>query len=153
MLSTQAEARRFKIDRAPGAFNAELLLLIDDLVSQFEDGVGLVKFKGEDERGRECLVNLYVSESSSYLTLSRKKKAFYDEFYLDHPHISFTDRLFQFKVENEEHTLIQVDEKNGGFSLSRNDKELTVVRRYDRKKSISCKILVDNARYYEGQTE
>lgn len=152
-LPAISEAKRSKIPRQAGAVHSEFKKLIDDIILQFDDGVGRVELVGSSSFTNRCYADLYISEETTYVTLKADANGFYEEFYIDHPKQSFSTILFQNVTTKGEVVSIRVDEKNGGYSIEREEDTLKINRRVDKKKSPACKFSLKKAKLYSGETE
>ena len=153
LVTESAFAKRNKIPRHAGAVHNEFKKLIDDLILQFDDGVGRVELVGSSSFTNRCYADLFISEETTYVTLKADANKFYEEFYIDHPKQSFSNILFQNVTTKGPQIAIRVDEKNGGYAIEREEDVLKIHRRVGKKKSPACKFPLKKAKLYSGETE
>ena len=93
-----------------------------------------------------------ISPETIFTVFSAKKEKIYSEFYVDHPHASFKDVLFQALVIQGEQSTLSVDSKDGGYKFIFNGKTLGVEVRQGSK-SAQCNFDISKAGFVSGETE
>lgn len=151
ILSTVASAERIRLDRKHGEVNGAFQKILSTQISKFPNGVGKIELGRSGEKS-DCAVDLFVSPETAFTVFSSKKEKIYSEFYVDHPHASFKDVLFQALVIQGEQSTLSVDRKDGGYKFIFNGKTLGVEVR-DGAKSAQCDFDIAKAIFTPDETE
>jgi len=146
------KSKTVKIERTNGALHSEFIELIQAQVAELKSGSGRIALKG-GAGFRICTADLYVSEETTFVSLSVGSIDFIDEFYIDHPAESFKSILFQNRTSSSKKTVIQVDRRDGGFMIRREGDNLFISTRKKEKSSPECKFALNTASYYDGESE
>lgn len=151
ILPTVVSAERIRLDRKHGEVNGAFQKMLSTQIAKFSKGVGKIELGRSGEKS-DCAVDLFVSPETVFTVFSSKKEKIYSEFYVDHPHASFKDVLFQALVIQGEQSTLSVDRKDGGYKFIFNGKKLGVEVR-DGAKSAQCDFDVAKAIFTPEETE
>lgn len=151
LMSVLASAERIRLDRKHGEVNGAFQKMLSTQIAKFPKGVGKIELGRSGEKS-DCAVDLFVSPETVFTVFASKKEKIYSEFYVDHPHASFKDVLFQALVIQGEQSTLSVDRKDGGYKFIFNGKTLGVEVR-DGAKSAQCDFDVAKAIFTSEETE
>jgi hypothetical protein len=141
-----------KVPRENGAVHQEFKNLLNDTISKFRSGVGRIEMKGG--AGKEmCAANFYTTDETTFVTLDVNGGKYYTEFYIDHPHQSFKQILFQNLIMSDESVELKVVERDGGYSIVTDGKTLTLTSKTGQGQSPACEFSLAQAMLHEGETE
>ena len=147
-----ADSTIVKVPRENGAVHQEFKNLLNDTISKFRSGTGRIEMKGN--AGRDlCAANFYTTQETTFVTLNVNNGKFYTEFYIDHPHQSFKQILFQNLIMNDENVELKVVERDGGYSIVTDGSTLIMSSRSGQQQSPNCEFSLAQATLHEGETE
>ncbi|MBL4866450.1 MAG: hypothetical protein JKY67_08750 [Pseudomonadales bacterium] len=141
-----------QIERRNGALHQEFVQLIQEQVKLLESGSGRITLTG-GSGFRICTADLYISEQTTFVSLNVDSLGYVDEFYIDHPSETFKSILFQNKINAKDSTELNVDRRNGGFTIKLENNSLVIQSRKKTSKSPECRFLLSKAHYFDGETE
>lgn len=142
-----------KVPRENGAVHQEFKSLLNDTLSKFRSGVGRVELTGTSSRDQSCSANFYTTEETTFVTLNVNNNAYYNEFYIDHPHQSFKKVLFQNLIMNDDNVELKVVQRDGGYSIVTDGKNLKLTSKNGSDSSPTCQFSLAQATLHEGETE
>jgi hypothetical protein len=100
-----------------------------------------------------CWLNKSPSSLATvYVIVDSGKGKLSTEFYVDHPHDSFKDVLFQALVKQGSSAELAVDKKSGGYKFISNGKRLTIEVK-QKGDSASCEFDLSKVVLVSGETE
>ena len=149
----QADGTVVKVPRENGAVHQEFKSLLSETLSKFRSGVGRVELAGKAANNKSCNANFYTSGETTFVTMTVDNDKFYNEFYIDHPHQSFKQVLFQNLIMNDKNVELKVVQRNGGYSIITDGKELKLSSRNRSGESPTCQFSLAQATLHEGETE
>jgi hypothetical protein len=141
-----------KVPRESGALHQEFKNLLNQQISQFDEGVGRIHLKGK-AGVRDCEANFFTNEETTFVTLNVDNQRFYDEFYIDHPSQSFRNILFQNLIMNDEGVVLQVVRRDGGYSITTDGDRLVLSAKNDQGNESSCEFNLTQAALFDGEME
>ncbi len=147
-----ADSTIVKVPRENGAVHQEFKNLLNDTISKFRSGVGRIEMKGSAGKDT-CSANFYTTNETTFVTLDVDDGQFYTEFYIDHPHQSFKQILFQNLIMNDENVELKVVERDGGYSIITDGNTLTMSSKSGQQQSPNCQFSLAKATLHEGETE
>ncbi len=149
----QADTTVVKVPRENGAVHQEFKNLLNETISQFRSGVGRVELTGKSPDDKVCNANLYTNGDTTFVTMTVDQDKFYNEFYIDHPHQSFKQVLFQNLIMSDKNVELKVVQRDGGYSIITDGKELKLSSRNREGSSPICQFSLAQATLHEGETE
>ena len=153
MLPALSNAEEFKkVPRENGAVHQEFRVILKSTLDQFRSGVGRVEIPGKSDENNVCLVNLYTTQETTYVTLDSSQDNFYNEFYIDHPRENFNQILFQNVIRDKKKTALNVVQRDGSYAIESDGKQLKVTTTSDNV-THSCQFELSQAKWFEGETE
>lgn len=141
-----------KVPRENGAVHQEFKNLLNETLSKFRSGVGRIEMKGGVGKSI-CAANFYATQETTFVTLDVDGGKYYTEFYIDHPHQSFKQILFQNLIMNDDNVELKVVERDGGYSIITDGKTLTLTSKSSTGQSPACEFSLAQATLHEGETE
>ncbi len=150
--STLVVAERIRLDREHGVVNQALQEMLADQVSSFSGGVGKIELGRTASSKSDCMVDMFVSLDTVYITFDSKKTRLYTEFYVDHPNDSFKDVLFQALIKQGDERILSVDKKTGSYKIRVNKMNLDVTVKQGDKEA-QCEFDLGSALLIGGETE
>ena len=147
-----ADSTIVKVPRENGAVHQEFKNLLNDTISKFRSGVGRIEMKGAAGKDT-CQANFYTTDETTFVTLDVDNGQYYTEFYIDHPHQSFKQILFQNLIMDNKNVELKVVERDGGYSITTDGHTLTLISKTGDAQSPPCKFSLAKANLYEGETE
>jgi len=141
-----------KVPRENGALHQEFKNMLSDTISKFRSGVGRIELKGSAGKDT-CNANFYTTKKTTFVTLNVDNGQYYTEFYIDHPHQSFKQILFQNLIMSNKNVELKVVERDGGYSITTDGHTLTLTSKTGDEESPPCKFSLAKATLYEGETE
>ena len=141
-----------KVPRENGAVHQEFRTILQSTLEQFRSGVGRVEIPGKSEDNNACLVNLYTTQETTFVTLDLSQDGFYNEFYIDHPRENLNKILFQNVIRDNKKTALNVVQRNASYKIESDGKELWVTSS-TATSTHSCKFKLSQAQWFEGETE
>ena len=148
-----ADSTIVKVPRENGAVHQEFKNLLNETLSKFRSGVGRVELVGKASNNETCNANFYTSGETTFVTMTVKDGDFYNEFYIDHPHQSFKKILFQNLIMNDENVELKVVQRDGGYSIVTDGKNLSLSSKTHGVESPTCQFALAKATLHEGETE
>ncbi|PCJ12817.1 MAG: hypothetical protein COB04_17225 [Gammaproteobacteria bacterium] len=149
-----ASGVRNKIPRKAGAVHNEFVAMLEDLVGNFKAGVGRIELIAITD-DQSCRADLFLGTDSSYVALyaDEQSNAYGEEFYLDHPKLTFKDILFQYRIVDEAAVSLVVNKKKGQYLITREGDQLSILVDNQGKESPECIFDLSDARIFDGETE
>jgi len=147
-----SNGQRKKIPRKAGAVHEEFVAMLQDLVEGFHSGVGRIELVGLSAK-KTCHADLFLGADSSYIALYVDDLDYAEEFYLDHPALTFKDILFQYRVVEDKAVSLVVNKKKGQYLISRRGDQLSILVETDGRESPECRFGLSDARVFDGETE
>ncbi len=147
-----ADSTIVKVPRENGAVHQEFKNLLNDTISKFRSGVGRIEMKGGVGKDT-CAANFYTTNETTFVTLDVDGGKYYTEFYIDHPHQSFKQILFQNLIMSDDNVELKVVERDGGYSIVTDGKTLTLTSKTSQGQSPACEFALAQATLHEGETE
>ena len=141
-----------KVPRENGAVHQEFKNLLNDTISKFRSGGGRIEMQGGAGKDT-CAANFYTTNETTFVTLDVDGGKYYTEFYIDHPHQSFKQILFQNLIMSDDNVELKVVERDGGYSIVTDGKTLTLTSKTSQGQSPACEFALAQAMLYEGETE
>ncbi|MBV1882553.1 MAG: hypothetical protein KUG82_13025 [Pseudomonadales bacterium] len=141
-----------QIDRKNGEVHKEFIKLIEDQVAQLQDRSGRIALVGGSGI-RNCTASLYISKQTTFVSLNINSLGYVDEFYIDHPSETFKTILFQNRITKNGSTAINVDHKDGGYTVKLENKTLVIQSRKQTSKSPACRFPFSRASYFNDESE
>lgn len=151
--SVIADSTVVKVPRENGALHQEFKNMLNDTLSQFRTGVGRVELVGKARNKGTCNANFYTTGETTFVTMAVADGDFYNEFYIDHPHQSFKKILFQNLIMNDKNVELKVVQRDGGYSIVTDGKNLTLTSKAHGVDSPTCQFSLAKATLHEGETE
>ena len=147
-----ADSTIVKVPRENGAVNQEFKNLLNETISKFRSGVGRIEMKGSAGKDT-CSANFYTTNETTFVTLDVDDGQYYTEFYIDHPHQSFKQILFQNLIMSDDNVELKVVERDGGYSIITDGSTLTMSSKTGQQQSPACQFSLAKATLHEGETE
>ena len=151
--NTLADSTVVKVPRENGAVHQEFKNMLNETLSQFRSGVGRVEFNGKSSNNRTCNANFYTNGETTFVTMMVEEGAFYNEFYIDHPHQSFKKVLFQNLIMDDNNVELKVVQRDGGYSIVTDGKELKLSSKSRQGESPTFTFSLAQATLHEGETQ
>lgn len=148
-----AGEKKTTIARKSGEVHSVFLKLLGDITGRLDSGVGRVTMEGSAGFGKSCKADLFVSKETTYIVLTNSDNNIFDEFYVDHPKQSFSNILFQSLIKDGKRETLRVDEKDGGYSVSKKGDKLSIGRWKRKKEFPECRFDLSDAKVFPGETE
>lgn len=148
-----ADSTVVKVPRENGAVHQEFKNMLSDTLSQFHSGVGRVELSGKASNNETCNANFYTSGNTTFVTMTIDEGKYYNEFYIDHPQQSFKKILFQNLIMDDDNVELKVVQRDGGYSIITDGKELKLSSKSRAGQSPTCKFSLAQASLHEGETE
>jgi hypothetical protein len=156
MLGTSAalaDSTIVKVPRENGAVHQEFKNLLNETLSKFRSGIGRVELVGKAGGNETCNANFYTTGETTFVTMAVADGDFYNEFYIDHPHQSFKKVLFQNLIMNDENVELKVVQRDGGYFIVTDGKNLQLSSKSRGVESPTCQFSLAKAELHEGETE
>lgn len=147
-----ADSTVVKVPRENGAVHQEFKNLLSETISKFRSGVGRIEMNGNSGKDT-CAANFYTTKDTTFVTLDVDNGQYYTEFYIDHPHQSFKQILFQNLIMNDNNVELKVVERDGGYSIITDGSTLTLQSKTGQDQSPPCQFSLAKATLHEGETE
>ena len=149
-VNLNISAERIRLDRKHGAVNNALQDMLAEQIAKFSEKQGKIELGRTGGNKSNCMADLFVSPETVFVVIdAAKSKA---EFYVDHPHDSFKDVLFQALVKQGEQSELSVDKKTESYKFAKDGNNLTIKVK-QQGDLVECKFNLSKATLVSGETE
>jgi hypothetical protein len=149
-VSFNINAERIRLDREHGTVNSALQEMLSEQIALFTERQGKIELGRVGGSKSSCMADLFVSPETIFVVVeSTKSKA---EFYIDHPHDSFKDVLFQALVKRGKQSELSVDKKTESYKFIKDGDNLSIEAK-QQGNIIECKFNLSKATLISGETE